>query len=76
MWMNPFAFSVSGDTREALALGLVHWLEGLETQLLGVLTTSSWVGQFCLRALEAGALEPNVCLNISWGPLLTPSEEI
>lgn len=22
-WMNPFAFSVSGDTREALALGLV-----------------------------------------------------
>lgn len=27
-------------------------------------------------ALEAGALEPSVCLNTGWGPLLTPSEEI
>lgn len=27
-------------------------------------------------ALEAGALEPSVCLNIGWGPLLTPSEQI
>lgn len=27
-------------------------------------------------ALETGALESSVCLNIGWGPFLTPSEEI